>query len=296
MNEIGWLPAKNSALGSAIETPKKGGVQDKGETFAAVMANGGSARQQTVKRELAGSTTRAPASIPQSAVTREGVASKDTLASGSPPANLTAQQASYSAAAKVSDTALAFNARPIVGPASFSHTADAAFTPVEGVDATQFEAARANLGSHLGIDDGHLFIKADQPGNLASAISVSAPRAAPVPGTAIAAATAPKTARIDAPAPAQIRGNSAKASNASTDRTASTARAAPLQMAATQSPAFAQLLASPSEYRIVIKGQRLGQDQREQVMRAVRSGLADFGLPTLPLAVFDQGSDQERAR
>lgn len=296
MNEIGWLPAKNSPFGSPAETQKASDTKDKSETFAAFLAKSDQAQrdqapQRANKRQAAPSTTRAPASIPQSAVTREGTNSQNTPTSG-----LAAQQASYSAAPQVSDTAVAFNARPIVGPASFSHTADKVFAPIEGVDSEQFAAARASLGSHLGIDDGHLFIKADQPSNLVSAISVSAPRAAPVPGTAIAAATAPKNARIDAPAPAQISGNSAKASTASSGRTASAAPVLPLQMTAAQSPAFAQLLASPSEYRLVIKGQRLSQDQREQVMRAVRSGLAEFGLPALPLAVFDQGSDERAAR
>ncbi|MEO0830708.1 MAG: hypothetical protein AAFY03_09640, partial [Pseudomonadota bacterium] len=55
-----------------------------------------------------------------------------------------------------------------------------------------------------------------------------------------------------------------------------------------RSPAFAQVLASPSEYRLVIRSLRLSEDMRDLVLRAVRSGLAEFSLPQMPLSVFEQ--------
>ncbi|MEL7218533.1 MAG: hypothetical protein AAGK01_08900, partial [Pseudomonadota bacterium] len=98
------------------------------------------------------------------------------------------------------------------------------------------------------------------------------------------------------PAAQPAIGNSTKAAGESGAQNASRANSSatvlPVQMASTQSPAFAQVLATPSEYRLVIRSLRLSEDMRDLVMRTVRSGLAEFGLPQMPLSVFEQkGAD-----
>lgn len=309
MNEVGWLPAKNSPFGKTVETQKSGNGAGKSESFAAFLseggapANGKASGAANVRAQQTGSVPRAPASVPQSAVDPTNAGAQDalTLSSGNQPAFFAAStqgQASYNAARGLNDEAIAFNARPIVGPASFNHSADDVFSAVEGFDNEAFAAARAELRGSIGFADGHPVITTDRPGNQQSnasvTVSASTPRSAPVPGTATATAQSTRAAQTDVPAQPMVAGNSAKDSALNersakgASRATSSAPTLPVHIAAAQNPAFAQILASPSEYRLVIRGQRLSEDMREHVLRAVRSGLAEFGLPTLPLSVFDQ--------
>jgi len=317
MNEVGWLPAKNSPFGKTVEIQKSGNGAGKSESFAAFLseggapANGKASGAANVQAQQTGSLPRAPASVPQSAVdpTNAGAQDAFTLSSGNQPAFFAASaqgQASYNAAPGLNDEAIAFNARPIVGPASFGHSADDVFSAVEGVDNEAFAAARAELRGSIGFAAGHLVVTPDragsqqdnrlgiQPGNGSMPVSASTPRSAPVFGTASATSQGAKAVRIDAPLQPLVSGNSAKGNaqnetnSRSSDRASSSAPTLPVHLSAAQNSAFAQILASPSEYRLVIRGQRLSEDMREHVLRAVRSGLAEFGLPTLPLSVFDQ--------
>jgi hypothetical protein len=297
MNDIGSLPAKHPPFGTPLQ-PQDTGKRQKGDSnFAAFLADGEA--QPTRTAEQTGSVPRSPAMIPQSAVTREGSGSQDALTSGlkSAPAffaAIAAGQTRYNAAPQVSDQAIAFNARPIVGPASFSHSPEEVFAALEDVNGAQFAAARADVAASVGIDEGHVVLKLDQPSVAQRSTAAATPKTTPAPGTASPTIQAFKARQIDATLqPPQI-GNSAKsganleASTRSTSRQSSSAPVLAVHLTGAQNPAFAQLLASPSEYRLVIRGQRLSEDMRELVLRAVRSGLSEYGLPNRPLEIFEQ--------
>lgn len=311
MNEVSWLQPKNASQPAPSQPQKPDGAADKGTNFAAFLSgenHGSGAVGANQQGQLSGQTARAPAIIPsgslnESAVDRAGAGASDALTIGNnrAPAFFAATsvgQVGFRAAPQVSDEAIAFNARPIVGPASFSHSPDEVFAAIEGVDAEAFAAARSALAGSLGVEDGHLAITPDaaEINNAGRVQSTKAatPRSTPVPGSAVASTQGGRAAGVDALAQPLAGGNSAKSSNTSeanargSSRTASTTQLLPVQMAAAQTPAFAQVLATPSEYRLVIRGQRLSEDMRELVMRAVRGGLAEYGLPQMPLAVFEQ--------
>lgn len=300
MNEIGWLPTKNSPFGTAVEPQKTDPKQKANGDFAQVLAGTGSQAQQEARiSQRSGLSTRAPASIPQSAVSPEGANGQDALASGIGAASiaqaLNAQQAAYNSGSHVSDEAVAFNARPIVGPASFNHSPDEIFLAVNGGDTAQFAAARASLASSIGMQDGHIVLTQDQPGQIGRLPVSASPTTLPSSGIASPGVKDLNTTRVEPAALPQISGNSAKAEISSEaiartgNRAASSAPVLQLSLAAAQSPAFAQLLANPAEYRLVIRGGRLNQDQREEVLREVRSALAQAGLPDLPIDLIDTG-------
>ena len=300
MNEIGWLPAKNSPFGTPVQPQEPSKGRKEGENFAAFLSDGNAGdAQQTKPASATGIGSRAPASIPQSATKSETLSSQNALNPGGEDAPvffaaIPNGQARYDATNQVSDTAIAFNERPIVGPSSFSHTPDEVFAAVEGVDTAQFAAARADIAGSIGIEDGHVVLKPDQPSIAARSTSPAPPRTAPVPGTATATVQGQMAAALEGASATQAGSNSAsarlnvEAAAKSDGRLSKATPTLPLNMAAAQSPAFAQLLASPSEYRLIIRSQRLSEDMRELVLRAVRSGLAEYGLPNRPLEIFEQ--------
>ncbi|MEO1221739.1 MAG: hypothetical protein AAFY42_10385 [Pseudomonadota bacterium] len=300
MNEIGWLPAKHSPFGTPIQPQEPAKGRKEGEDFAAFLSDGNAGdAQQTKPGDMTGIGSRAPATIPQSAATSEALGSQDALISGSENAPvffaaIANGQARYDATNQVSDTAVAFNERPIVGPASFSHTPDEVFGAVKGVDTAQLAAARADFAGSIGTEDGHVVLKPDQPSIATRSVSPAPPSTAPVPGTATATVQGQRTVALEGASVPQAGSNSAsaqpnmEATVKSDGRLSKSTPTLPLNMTAAQSPAFAQLLASPSEYRLIIRSQRLSEDMRELVLRAVRSGLAEYGLPNRPLEIFEQ--------
>ncbi len=294
MSNIGWLPPKHSPFGTTQAAPqpqraeRNGGSGSKFAAFLNGDAQGKNRAEQT--QESRGTSQSVPSSISQSAVNRDEAGAQVGLNSPT----MLEDQASYRAAPDVSDNAIAFSARPIVGPASFSHTPETISAPINGIDSPEFAAMRAEIVGSFGIMDGHRVFNQYSNATPAGLFEPAATRTTPVPGYAIAATSGLQSAQVDAPGLAQIGSSSAKASagqEQSTRAASRTANAAPiqsLQMWSAQNSAFAQLLASPSEYRVMIRGARLSEQQRDQVMRAVRSGLSEFGLPSKPLEVFER--------
>ncbi|MEM1051662.1 MAG: hypothetical protein AAGI28_06150 [Pseudomonadota bacterium] len=291
MNEIGWLPAKHSPFGTPIAAKSASNAGREESNFAAFLANSDNGEQQS---EL-NTSPRAPAAIP---INKS--ASNSVLGEASPggdlktSSNIMDERASYSTASQLRDSAIAFDARPIVGPASFAHTPDTVFGQMGFIDRGEIAAVQAYFAASIDGDESQYFLNLHRSESVSRAVSALISQAATLPANAMAPSQGIQSNRLDPPSMPQAErsltnaGLQPEASGRQSNRSASTAAVFPLHMLAAQSPAFAQLLASPSEYRLVIRGQRLSEDQRNEVLRAVRGGLAEFGMPTRPIAVFER--------
>ncbi|MEP1422309.1 MAG: hypothetical protein ABJK59_11120 [Erythrobacter sp.] len=291
MNEVSWLQPKNASQPAHSQPKKTDDATDNRANFTAFLSGDNDGGGM-------GSAVVPLGASDHSAVDRAGAGVRDALTSSIDRAAvffaaMQKGQLGYSAASQVSDEAIAFNARPIVGPASFNHSPDEIFTAIDGIDGEEFAAARAAIAGSIGLEGRHAITTPESAGGV-QPTSAATPRSAAAAGNEIAPTQGGWAAVVDAPVQPLVGGDTAKFGNNSeanvrnSSRTASAAPLLPTQMAAAQSPTLAQVLATPSEYRLVIRGHRLSEDMRELVMRAVRGGLAEYGLPQMPLAVFDQ--------
>lgn len=310
MNDISWLGQTNAPEQRPVERQKTGdGESEKGSkaSFAAFLTGDGvEPSRAQAQAQLASQTPKTLANIPATAVDPTSVHARDALSTQSRGvsvffASTQNGPVSFRAVAQVNGEAIAFNARAIVGPASFAHTPDDVFSSLENLNAKTFAGAREAFIASMGVEAEAIglalnspsigYRSSDRPSGVLMRSTVPAPGGTIAPALGRGVQSASNSAAVQS-----VVGTTTSVVSDTSAQTAPrashSAPALPVQMASTQSPAFAHILATPSEYRLVIRSLRLSEDMRDLVMRTVRSGLAEFGLSQMPLSVFEQnGAD-----
>lgn len=194
---------------------------------------------------------------------------------------------SYSLKVKIGEDAVSFDARPIVGPASFEaavdptvQTAPAAEPSAEALslidpaiaDRTSTAQPRAWFG--VGEDRGQVVIGPMAPRGIAAMQTRGAVGpAAQASGQAYGAPSANHRS---------AQGTHSIQPLGESGRPQSEAQGA-------RAHVFAQLLASASEYRVAVRGTRLSESEAERLAQAIRSVLKGYGLADLPVVLSAPG-------
>ena len=185
--------------------------------------------------------------------------------------------------------AIAFDARPIVGPASID--ADVSQRPFQDDFHRTFETGghRAGLKRAALLPTAAAFNQMPQPGQLTVSTATAGPRAggAVIGQTAKfgASPVAPSLVTPTGPAMASVpQGKTSQPAISSGTANGS----APAQFSAplnTRAQLLAQLLTTTDEYRVVVRGTTLGRAEELDLAKAIRSVLRAQGLPDRPIVV-----------
>ncbi|GAA4044766.1 serine/threonine-protein kinase [Parerythrobacter jejuensis] len=203
----------------------------------------------------------------------------------------------YTLQVHVGDRALAFNARPLVGPAAaeFSSTLVA-----DGVQGTAALAAGPAAGQQAGQTIAALDGVSVEPDFMLNATDERHAAARFARSATVAAnTTAIPTSRAVPAGPSQQ-----SAPQQATQRVADNTRALdPARPAeAARSPAmslpmqaraqlFAQLVAAASEYRVAVRGAQLSQADNDRLIADIRAALRSYGLADLPISLSASAGD-----
>ncbi len=198
----------------------------------------------------------------------------------------------YVAHPKIGDDAVAFSARGIVGPSRVRFV-------IEKVTSAGSQLAQPE-GLHT-----HRQKSAEQKVNgLSQAFAAKPQLGRAIAGSSLSSVARP-TIQITRPNPlaalsrsqfgaaSLVWANNRSVSNSEphTSNTQGTRSSTQTQVPAlqrAQSPAVAQLLASPSDYRLMIRGKSLSESERDYVVREINLALTQLGLALQPVRVMHQ--------
>ena len=298
MNDIGSLPARLFPFGSdkvaAENEPQV--KRDKPDTgFAKLLEEPQGEEPQAAgqgKHNLSRPASGKNSMAGQARVTDARQATSqsenaDATALGEP-----APETSYNADTDIGDSAVSFGARPIVGPTSTQHSREEPLLADPEISAPELADLQAKMASQLETLEQSAAPSQRGVGTF-SQVGTMVPIVS-TPAQALSAAQGPIAPRsvaapIVAPISNQQAGQAQSIQSPQKVTAAATARFVPTSSA--QTPAFAQLLASPSEYRLIIRGQKLSESEREHLMREINSALMQLGLPFHPVHMTHQDGE-----
>ncbi len=205
-----------------------------------------------------------------------------------------AEERSYSLEVEIGNDAIAFNARPIVAPtATAQDNASQSLENVREMSQSRAEQVAASAGgpkdttppapppSQLGSLSSPS--RTDQNLSTLNANSQIA-RTQNQPKVSIGLQT--PSSDLASQAPAENRSSRlhsqphSRAENIAKHRGIQT-----LQSIQTNSPVFAQILAKTGEYRLIIRGTQLSQEDNQRLQREVRTALISMGFPERPINI-----------
>lgn len=196
----------------------------------------------------------------------------------------------FSAEASVSDHAVAFASRPLVAPAAVQHR-----SKVEHVLPAQGQPTI--IGSELenALDQMVLLELGGDRANVNFVTTSVQPRAGKPAATGDQAPSpTPFRATNGAPLPGSPSAITSLANRTSqhavlrSSGAAQNAKSAPMQTThhlQSSNPLFAQLVPNSSEYRILVRGQRLGDLDRDHLIQSMSLTIAQLGLPMQPVHI-----------
>ena len=298
MNDIGSLPARLFPFGSDQVAPENEPrvKRDKPDTgFAKLLEEPqGKEPQAAVQANhnlLAPANGKPDRAEQAKAADARQVTSQSENAPTVPLGNA-ATETNYNAETDIGDSAVSFGARPIVGPTSTQHSREEPLLADPEISAPELADLQAKMASQLETLEQSAAPSQRGVGTF-SQVGTMAPIAS-TPAQALSAAQGPIAPRsvaapIVAPISNQQAGQAQSIQSPQKVTAAATARFVPTSSA--QTPAFAQLLASPSEYRLIIRGQKLSESEREHLMREINSALMQLGLPFHPVHMTHQDGE-----
>lgn len=202
------------------------------------------------------------------------------------------RHARYTADVVIGESAVAFQSRSIVAPGSFNHRSDVAVPPLEELRAIAGRSESSLSLDPLTLADWSKFAEPGigtggkewmasfssiRAGSIRSGTSQLAPNRLPLnatvqPAVWAAAIAVPSSAATDNSAP-----------NIAERTSPRPLPPVPIHGLQSASLTVAQLIATPSEYRIIVRGQVLSSAERDQLIEDMNLSLAQFGLPFQPV-------------
>lgn len=198
----------------------------------------------------------------------------------------------YRGEVRIGDDAIAFDSRPILAPTAVDRNASElrAETHVR-VETHSREIRPIQMPFHSAMTR---LEPRNEVAQVRGATPSGQPPTAAQPSSQSTAGT-PALIPIARGSPAQVAAVTGQTQSTRSASTQGQARAAPAAAPPafwthTAAPAFAQLIASPSECRISLRGQRLSDAERSQLIADVSATLRHLGLPFNPIQLIQNGS------